>query len=94
MRTFAILAAPFGTFAVTANADGSVGINAQVVAERDKHDREGKGLAALVDQANAARGLWDALAGALVALETNDSMARLVAISDARASLDKYRGIS
>ena len=68
MRTFAIITMPYGSFAVTANADGSIPLNAQCVAERDKLDREGNGLRALVDQANAAVELRAALQRLSVAL--------------------------
>lgn len=62
MRTFAIITMPYGSFVVTANADGSIPLNTQCVAERDKHDRHGERLRALVDQANAAGELRAALA--------------------------------
>lgn len=65
MRHFAIMQFEDGGYIVTANADGSVPINAQCVARQDRGDTQGNGLRAIVEQANAANALLVALRGVL-----------------------------
>lgn len=96
MRHFSIISAPYGTFAVTANADGSIGLNAQVVAAQDKADREGNGLRALVEQANAARELWDALDDLRGRCDSDEGVradGSNIQTIRAHAILDKYAGM-
>lgn len=92
MRTFAILTEPYGTFAVSDQVLPSpanpAGASAHVFAQCDRNDPEALRLRALVDQANAARELWDALEFCLMSGDLIHGRAEL-----ARTTVNKYRGI-
>lgn len=92
MRTFAIVQFENGGYIVTANPDGTVGLNAKCVAMQDKGDKAGNGLRVLVDQANAARELWGALDAALSAVSAIGGVGH--AFMEADHVRAKYRGMA
>lgn len=93
MKTFTITTEPYGTFVA---ADGVV------CAEKDNADRHGERLRALVDQANAARELFDSLDAlfehcAMVHKHWGDgdnSRQASAAIAAGQNLINKYRGIA
>jgi hypothetical protein len=61
MRHFATLTLPDGVYACTANPDGSIPLSSREVARASAHDKDGASLRYLVEQANAASALAEAL---------------------------------
>jgi predicted oxidoreductase len=70
LRHFAILTLPDGHYACTANPDGTIPLSSRAIARNDATDRTGANLRQLVDQANAAHELAEAMRALLSAPAT------------------------